>query len=730
MNTGDDVVDELRDAIAPELLLLERLGSGGMGDVFLARDPVLKRNVAVKVLSARLGLSPQARQRFAREAEAAAAVAHPNVVPIHRVGTLPRSGLGYIVMAQVDGPTLKEFIPPGTAASESDARRIMAEIAGALAAAHARGVVHRDIKPANVLYDRPSGRFVVVDFGIASVLDRGDSTTGGVRITQAGYPVGTPEYMSPEQAAGDPVGEKSDIYSLGCLAYELLTGKPPFTGPSVGSVIRMQLQADPAPLRAQRSDLSPELATLVMRCLDKDPARRPDAEEVTRALGLVRRATIEWPPPGLESLHREGTAWLRTLARFALALLLFVLALGIHPAAARPCCVDAPDRSPGWLLLKRLSLVTPIHFDDPDALSIWYFLLDVAFFVALAALVPLVGHTIGLVRRAVAGRRNGYPLSVLGRVAFDRHRDTRDLLNLLGRYALVSAERQALQIKLRSLATWALGAGFGLLVAGCLAWAVGLIEIGHRSSSGLLTFGELLVVAGPAVLLILGYLVLEGFDLRRRRIGRGRVPGIQPLRRDVREAWLTAARIAAPAEGWSQALVRTVGLAAVVLAALSVVVASYALIAVFGASARFASERVTAREWVEGASRPDPHDSTVVLQPRTALALTATVPLSPTVERLLSGPLPLETRRLIVGSIGPAFCLNPREVLFGVAPERLAEQRRIATVVEGMESVVSGFDPVPLEDGGLAGLRRRARFCARYFGDRAQISPQSPRPTG
>src|SRR5262249_20236215 len=151
------------------------------------------------------------RQRFALEAEAAAAVAHPHVVPIYRVGTLPSSLLGYIVMAYVDGPTLRTLFPAGTVASESDVRRIVAEVAAALAAAHARGVVHRDIKPANVLYDQLSGHYVVVDFGIASVLNRSEGGTRA-RLTMDGLPVGTPEYMSPEQAAGDPVSEKSDVY--------------------------------------------------------------------------------------------------------------------------------------------------------------------------------------------------------------------------------------------------------------------------------------------------------------------------------------------------------------------------------------------------------------------------------------------------------------------------------------------------------------------------------------
>ncbi len=729
MGTSDDVVDELREALAPELLLLEPIGSGGMGDVYLARDPVLKRNVAVKLLAPRLGLSPSARLRFAREAEAAAAVAHPNVVPIHRVGHLPRSELGYIVMAYVEGPSLRDLVPEGTVASESDVRRVVGEVAAALAAAHARGVVHRDIKPANVLYDPPGGRFVVVDFGIAAVANR-DTDGAGARLTMEGVPVGTPSYMSPEQAAGDPVDEKSDIYSLGCVAYELLAGRPPITGATAAAVVRGHLATSPPPLASLRSDLSPDFAALVMRCLEKDPARRPDAEELTRALGVVQRATVEWPPPGLESLHRQGALWTRTVGRFATALLAFVLILGIHPAAARPCCADFPDRSPGWLLLKRLSMVTPIHFDDPDALAIWYFLLDVSFFVMLAAMIPMAVRTTQLARWLLAGRRSGYPVAVLAGVAWDRHRDTAQLLNLTGRYALLPAGRQERQLRRRAVAAAAVTLAFIVLIAGSLSWLGGGLEIRSAPGSGLLPFSELVLVAGPAAAGLVVYLVLEAVDLGQRRAPRRQGRKRQPLRADVLRGWLTAAGVGPPAERWSGVGIRILAGAGIAAGLLAVVVAAYALIAVFGASARFAGDRAGAREWVR--ERLDPRASDSIpppLSPRTALALTAAIPLEPELTRiLLGGQLPFPERRLVVASIAPAFCMNPREVLFGVAPARLEERDRVAALL-GVETAAldGGFDARSLAAGGLAGLRRRARYCERYFGEQASISPQ-PRP--
>jgi serine/threonine protein kinase len=722
MNTTEEVIEELREALFPELILVERLGGGGMGDVFLARDPVLKRNVAVKVLSSRLGMSADSRRRFAREAESAAAVAHPNVVSIHHVGTLPRSHLGYIVMAHVDGPTLKEFRPEGSVASESEVRRIMAEIAAALAAAHARGVVHRDIKPANVLYDRPGDRFVVVDFGIASVLDRG--TPAGARLTLEGL-IGTPEYMSPEQAAGDPVSEKSDVYSLGCVAYELLTGKPPITGPTVAAVIRGHLADEPIPVGVLRSDVSPELAGLVMRCLRKDPAVRPTAGEVTRALGLESGAALGWPPPGLEPLHRQGSQWLKAAGRFATSLFFFVLILGIHPAAVRPCCADSPDRSPGWLLLRRLSMITPIHFDDADALAIWYFLLDASFFVALAALVPFLIGTARLVNRLGTGRRNGYPLPVLTQVAWDRHRDTRDLVNLTGRYAGVTPERQRSQVRRRTLGSAALALACLILIAGCLGWMGGGLELTGDPSSGLLPFAELALVAAPAAALLLLSAILEVIDPGHRRPSRQRGPTVQPLRADVRDAWLAGAGIEAPAEKWSPVVVRGAGLITAGIASLAVVLAAYGLIAVFGASARFAGDRSRGQAWLERYLAPGAADSLPPrLEPRSALALAAPVPLDLRVARaLFDRRLPLEDRRILFEAIAPAFCLNPREVLFGLSRERMLEREGAARSFGADTAGWADFDPTPLVEAGLTGLRRRARYCERYIGDPATISP-------
>ena len=299
---------ELREALTPNILLLRKLGEGGMGTVFLGREPGLKRLVVIKVLSPALAHDASARARFAREAEAAAAVSHPNIVNVYQVGELATSGTSYFVMQFVDGPTLRDEFPGGTAAPEPQAKRLVGEIAAALAAAHKRGLVHRDIKPANIMLERESGRAIVLDFGISAAISP-DVFTGSPTLTEEGTSIGTPAYMSPEQATGDAITDKSDVYNLCLVAFELVVGEPAFKGDSAMDLIAAHLRDTAPAIRSLRPDLDPAFADLITRCLAKDPSDRPSADQIARTLGVARQSLVEWPP----ILNWWNSPWMRPM---------------------------------------------------------------------------------------------------------------------------------------------------------------------------------------------------------------------------------------------------------------------------------------------------------------------------------------------------------------------------------------------------------------------------------
>jgi serine/threonine protein kinase len=278
----DLLAQRLSQALGSSFTLEGEIGRGGMGVVYHARDERLKRKVAVKVLPPELAFREEIRIRFLREAETAARLSHPHIVPIHSVGEGP-DGLVYFVMAYVDGESLaarlkrRERLPP------EEARRIMMETADALGAGHALGIIHRDVKPDNILLEGSRGRTVLTDFGIAKALT---STTGPGTLTATGVAIGTPHYMSPEQAAGDrEIDGRSDIYSLGVVGYQMLAGELPFSAPTVPGILLKQI-TEQAPNLIDRSPTCPEdLASCVMRSLEKEPeARWPTADALRRAL--------------------------------------------------------------------------------------------------------------------------------------------------------------------------------------------------------------------------------------------------------------------------------------------------------------------------------------------------------------------------------------------------------------------------------------------------------------
>ncbi|HKI93921.1 MAG TPA: protein kinase [Gemmatimonadales bacterium] len=276
------------------------IGRGGMGVVFAARDLKLKRRVAIKVLPPELAFRDEIRKRFLREAQTAARLSHPNIVPIHAVGD--EGGLVYFVMGYVDGESLGARLRRRHQLPVEEVRRIMKETADALGLAHAMGIVHRDIKPDNILLEGTRRRVMVTDFGIAKALS--DVGGPGGTLTGTGVAIGTPHYMSPEQAAGGgEIDARSDLYSLGVVAFEMVTGELPFQAPTVPGIL-MKHVTEPAPdVKMMRPEVSEDLAATINRCLEKDPSSRwPTADSLRRA--LESRKSVPYRPGG--SAARRG----------------------------------------------------------------------------------------------------------------------------------------------------------------------------------------------------------------------------------------------------------------------------------------------------------------------------------------------------------------------------------------------------------------------------------------
>jgi tRNA A-37 threonylcarbamoyl transferase component Bud32 len=270
----------LADALGEAYTIEGEVGRGGMGVVYRARDERLQRRVAIKVLPPELAFQKDIRERFTREAQTAARLSHPHIVPIHTVGE--GQGLVYFVMGYVDGESVAARIRRRGKLPVDETRRIMMEAADALSAAHALSIIHRDIKPDNILLEGSRGRVMVTDFGIAKAL----SSTSGATLTGAGVAIGTPAFMSPEQAAGErEIDGRSDVYSLGVVSFQMLTGELPFNAPTVAGILMKQI-TEPAPdIRTRRPDVPEDLALAVSRCLEKDPENRwPSADALRRSL--------------------------------------------------------------------------------------------------------------------------------------------------------------------------------------------------------------------------------------------------------------------------------------------------------------------------------------------------------------------------------------------------------------------------------------------------------------
>ena len=297
--TDSVLLDRLAQALAPAYEMEGELGRGGMAIVYRARDVRLKRSVAVKLLPPELGFRADIRSRFLREAEMAARLSHPNIVPIYTVDE--REGLVFFVMALVRGGSVGDRLKRGERFSAADTRRILREVAGALDYAHRAGVVHRDIKPDNILLDADSGRAMVTDFGIARAAS--EDSDGASRLTATGAVIGTPAYMSPEQCAGDrEIDGRSDLYSLGTVAYQMLVGQPPFAGGNTPAIMMKQVTERPVPVNERAADVPNDLAAIVMRLLEKAPDQRfATGQDVVAALD---GAPLEVAAPRREELPK------------------------------------------------------------------------------------------------------------------------------------------------------------------------------------------------------------------------------------------------------------------------------------------------------------------------------------------------------------------------------------------------------------------------------------------
>ena len=291
--------------IEDKYLVLGLLGSGGMGAVYKVRHLLVDELLAFKVIHADLAARPRFRERFAREAKTMLRVVHPHAVAVRDCGET-QDGLLYLTMDLMSGRTLRDVVDESGALPEARAIRVTEQIAGALTAAHDKGVVHRDLKPDNVLLER-NDQVRVCDFGLAKLLEDSDIH----EVTGTGMVLGTPHYMAPEQASGRVEDGRSDVYALGCMLYELLCGSPPFQGRSAYQLLQAHVIQSPLPFAQRGVRVSPRLEALVMRMLAKQLADRPSAAQVAEALGAL--AARHTPEKSLRVLVADDSAVNRAL---------------------------------------------------------------------------------------------------------------------------------------------------------------------------------------------------------------------------------------------------------------------------------------------------------------------------------------------------------------------------------------------------------------------------------
>jgi serine/threonine-protein kinase len=424
---------DLQAALAGEYSIQRELGRGGMGVVYLARDVQLDRDVAIKILPTHLARDPEARDRFLREARMAAGLSHPHIVPIHRVSEVPagrpEQSAGprfvFFVMSYVEGETLGERIRTRGPLPPADATRVMREVAWALAYAHGRGIVHRDVKPDNILLEAGTGRALVTDFGIA----RGGRDA--VTVTDPGKIMGTAHFMSPEQASGEAVDGRSDIYALGVVGYLAVSGRLPFEASNLPALLVRQATEPATSVMRAAPGLPPALGAAIDRCLTRDPSGRfADGETLAEALAPAPDARPALPP--------TLRAWL---------------------AARNPLLLPYLAWSAGFSLLTLGNLVAWVTGNRPDGPA------DIVLLAAIAALplLPIVGFHLN---QALRQFRAGHSLADL-RAALAVARRERAETEAITQKETESRTHRILRTLTIASATW-LGTTGGLVISGAI----------------------------------------------------------------------------------------------------------------------------------------------------------------------------------------------------------------------------------------------------------------------
>ncbi len=353
-----DLRDQLQRTLGTTYVLDRELGGGGMSRVFVAHETALGRRVVVKVLSPELAAGLNV-ERFRREIQLAAQLQHPHIVPVLAAGET--EGLPYYIMPFVEGESLRARLA-AQPLPIADVLSWLRDAARALAYAHARGVVHRDIKPDNVLLSGNSA--VVTDFGVAKALSNARADTASGTLTSVGTSLGTPAYMAPEQVAADPdTNHRADLYSFGAMAYELLAGRSPFAGRTPQKMLAAQMTERPEAIEQLRPDTPPHLASVIMRCLEKDPGDRPQtADAVLRELDASVSSGGRQAGPAIVLASRRTLG--RALAIYAAAFLVVAIV-----ARAAIIALGLPD----WVFSGRAdrdgagAAGHPLHRDGPAA---------------------------------------------------------------------------------------------------------------------------------------------------------------------------------------------------------------------------------------------------------------------------------------------------------------------------------------------------------------------------